>query len=148
MQSHNSDLVMGRRLFLSLASVALAKGAGQARVFHTRAFAAGSKGGNPCPVSPDGNQFTDVQMQDVARRYGQEAVFLLKPQSKDADIRIRSFVPDHELASRTGRHEFRIAQGYAMGAPSVIEAISGCDAGKVTRAAIRGGARIVRRSRV
>ncbi len=36
-------------------------------------------------------------MQGLARRFGLDTVFVLKPQSKAADIRLRYFVPDHEM---------------------------------------------------
>lgn len=53
---------------------------------------------------------------------------------------------DHDC--RSGRHQFPIAQGYAMGAPSLIEAIVDCAEGKVVRTAIRGSAQIIRRENV
>jgi hypothetical protein len=53
-----------------------------------------------------------------------------------------------DLSCRPGIHEFLIAQGYAMGAPSVTEAIVDCADGQITRTAIRGMAHILRDERV
>ena len=51
----------------------------------------------------------------------------------------------HDLQCRTGQHLFRVAQGYAMGAPSLIEAIVECREGQVRRTALRGMAEVVSR---
>lgn len=67
------------------------------QVVHTRVFAATRKGGNPCPVIPFADALTPLQMQAVARRFGLDTVFLLKPRSPDSDVFLRFFVPDHEM---------------------------------------------------
>ena len=64
-------------------------------VVHTRVFAAGPGGGNPCPVVPDADALTDDAMQELARRFGLDTVFILR--SGVADVRLRYFVPDHEM---------------------------------------------------
>lgn len=69
----------------------------QIEVVHTRVFAAGPGGGNPCPVIPFADKLTDAQMKTLARKFGLDTAFILLPQSKAADIRIRYFVPDHEM---------------------------------------------------
>jgi trans-2,3-dihydro-3-hydroxyanthranilate isomerase len=66
-------------------------------IVHTRIFAVGPNGGNPCPVIPFADDLSDSQMQAVAQRFGLDTVFILRPGSKDADIRLRYFVPDHEM---------------------------------------------------
>jgi PhzF family phenazine biosynthesis protein len=66
-------------------------------VVHTRVFAVGPNGGNRCSVIPCADRLSDRQMQSLARRFGFETTFILKPQSKAADIRLRYFVPDHEM---------------------------------------------------
>ena len=66
-------------------------------VIHTRVFQAGPNGGNPCPVVPCADRLTDNEMQRLARRFGLDTVFILQPQSKTADLRLRYFVPDHEM---------------------------------------------------
>lgn len=60
-----------------------------------------------------------------------------------------AYLARYDLQSRSGHHEFRIAQGYATGAPSVIEAIADCSPdGPITRTAIRGAAQVVRREEI
>ena len=66
------------------------------RVVHSRVFAATPGGGNPCPVVVEGAGLSDEAMLGLARRYGLDTVFVLPPQ-RDGDIRMRYFVPDHEL---------------------------------------------------
>jgi PhzF family phenazine biosynthesis protein len=66
-------------------------------VVQTRVFAAGLDGGNPCPVIPTADRLTDNEMQHLAQKFGLDTVFILRPQSKAADIRLRYFVPDHEM---------------------------------------------------
>src|SRR2546425_10983909 len=71
--------------------------ADQIEVVHTRVFAAASNGGNPCPVIPAADSLSDREMQGLARRFGLDTVFILRPRSRTADIRLRFFVPDHEM---------------------------------------------------
>ena len=66
-------------------------------VLHTRVFAYARNGGNPCPVIPFANGLTDGEMQMIARKFGLDTVFILSPTVKTADIRLRYFVPDHEM---------------------------------------------------
>lgn len=69
----------------------------QVEVVHTRVFAAGPEGGNPCPVVPFADHLAEAEMQDLARKFGLDTVFILNPRSKAADVRLRYFVPDHEM---------------------------------------------------
>jgi PhzF family phenazine biosynthesis protein len=66
-------------------------------VTHTRVFAAGRNGGNPCPVVAAADRLTDAEMQHLSRRFGLDTAFILRPTIQDADFRIRYFVPDHEM---------------------------------------------------
>jgi PhzF family phenazine biosynthesis protein len=66
-------------------------------VLHTRVFAYAQNGGNPCPVLPFADKLSDGEMQTIARKFGLDTVFLLHPTVKTADIRLRYFVPDHEM---------------------------------------------------
>lgn len=66
-------------------------------VVHTRVFAAGPNGGNPCPVVSSADHLDVRAMQALSKKFGLDTVFLLTPQSKDADIRLRYFVPQHEM---------------------------------------------------
>jgi len=71
--------------------------ADQIEVVHTRVFAASRSGGNRCPVILSADRLTDSAMQSLARRFGLDTVFILAPQSQAADLRLRYFVPDHEM---------------------------------------------------
>src|SRR5438445_13081286 len=66
-------------------------------IVHTRVFAASRNGGNPCPVILSADRLTDSAMQSLARRFGLDTVFILAPQSPAADLRLRYFVPNHEM---------------------------------------------------
>src|SRR5437588_6828830 len=66
-------------------------------VVHTRVFAAGPAGGNLCPVIRQADRLADNVMQSLARRFGLDTAFILEPQTKGTDIRLRYFVPDHEM---------------------------------------------------
>src|SRR5438105_442997 len=66
-------------------------------VVHTRVFGVGRNGGNPCPVVPSADRLTDIEMQVLARKFGLDTVFILKPGFPAADIRLRYFVPYHEM---------------------------------------------------
>lgn len=68
-----------------------------ARVVHTRVFAAQPYGGNPCPVIVNADHLSDEQMQTMATTLGLDTAFVLQPRAADAELRIRYFVPDHEL---------------------------------------------------
>jgi len=65
-------------------------------VRETTVFADGPGGGNPCPVVFDAGGLADAQLQAMAARFGHETAFVLPP-SDDADVRLRYFVPRHEM---------------------------------------------------
>jgi PhzF family phenazine biosynthesis protein len=70
---------------------------GNVEVVHTSVFRAGANGGNACPIVPYADRLSDNEMQTLARRFGLDTVFILQPQSKTADLRLRYFFPDHEM---------------------------------------------------
>lgn len=55
-----------------------------------------------------------------------------------------AYLVAYDRASQDGHYEFRIAQGYAMGSPSLIDAIADCAGGEIARTAIRGSAVVIR----
>jgi trans-2,3-dihydro-3-hydroxyanthranilate isomerase len=61
------------------------------------AFADGGRGGNPCPVILDADGWDAEQMQATAAGFGQETCFVLTPDADGADVRLRYFVPRHEM---------------------------------------------------
>jgi trans-2,3-dihydro-3-hydroxyanthranilate isomerase len=67
-------------------------------VVHMVAFADGPGGGNPCPVVLDADDWTADQMQAAAAGFGHETCFVLTPDDPSAaDVRLRYFVPNHEM---------------------------------------------------
>lgn len=70
---------------------------GEIEIVHARVFATGPGGGNPCPVVPEADRLSDFQMRKLAQRFGLDTAFILKPQVPGADLRLRYFVPDHEM---------------------------------------------------
>jgi PhzF family phenazine biosynthesis protein len=60
-------------------------------------FADGDGGGNPCPVMLDADDLPDEVMQEVTRLLGHESVFVLRPRDDEAAVRMRYFVPEHEM---------------------------------------------------
>ncbi len=83
-----------------------------------------------------------------ARQFPLRAGFPEDAATGVAAAALGAYLANHDLAFRSGLHTFRIAQGYAMGAPSVIETIAECAGARVTRTAIRGAAIVVRHERV
>ena len=70
----------------------------QLDVRHTVVFADGDGGGNPCPVVLDADGLTTAQMQEAAAAFGHESAFVLTPDDASAaDVRLRYFVPRHEM---------------------------------------------------
>jgi predicted PhzF superfamily epimerase YddE/YHI9 len=69
----------------------------QIEVFHTRVFSAGVDGGNRCPVVLFADRVAERTMQHLARGFGLDTVFIVKARDRRADIRLRYFVPDHEM---------------------------------------------------
>jgi PhzF family phenazine biosynthesis protein len=63
-------------------------------VVHLDVFARGPGGGNPCPVIVDATGLSDARMQGIAAHYGHETCFVLP----GPDLRLRFFVPRHEMA--------------------------------------------------
>ena len=60
-------------------------------------FAEEPGGGNPCPVVAAADGLSTEDMLAVARDHGHESAFLLTPSVPGADVRMRYFVPKHEM---------------------------------------------------
>nr|WP_240619862.1 PhzF family phenazine biosynthesis isomerase [Cupriavidus neocaledonicus] len=54
-------------------------------------------GGNPVPLVADAQGMSEAEMQQVAARHGHESAFVLPPSAEGADLRLRFFVPRHEM---------------------------------------------------
>jgi PhzF family phenazine biosynthesis protein len=62
-------------------------------------FAAGRGGGNPAPIVADASALTDEDMRSVASGYGMECGFVLpRSAESDCDLRLRFWVPNHEMS--------------------------------------------------
>jgi len=70
------------------------------RIYQVDAFTNEKFKGNPAGVVVNADSLTDSQMQDIARELNNsETAFLLSPDSKDHDFRIRFFTPTIEVPS-------------------------------------------------
>ncbi|WP_441616830.1 MULTISPECIES: PhzF family phenazine biosynthesis protein [unclassified Cupriavidus] len=54
-------------------------------------------GGNPVPLVADARGMTSAAMQSVAAAYGHESAFVLPATAPGFDLRLRFFVPQHEM---------------------------------------------------
>ncbi len=66
-------------------------------VVHARVFALDAGGGNPCPVVLAADGLGDGAMQALARHFGLDTAFVLRPRAPDADLRLRYFLPEREM---------------------------------------------------
>ncbi len=84
-----------------------------------------------------------------ARQFPLRAGFSEDAATGVAAAALAAYLTRYDFGNRAGHREFRIAQGYAMGAPSLIEATADCsDDGRIVRTAIRGSARVVKKEEV
>jgi PhzF family phenazine biosynthesis protein len=65
-------------------------------VTHLDVFVRSPGGGNPCPIVTDGAGLSATQMQAIAARFGEETGFVVR--DVDGGLRLRFFVPRHEMA--------------------------------------------------
>ncbi len=66
-------------------------------VVYTRVFGRTSEGGNPCPVVLDADALSTAQMQAMTAAFGCETAFVVASLRADAALRLRYFVPLHEM---------------------------------------------------
>jgi len=66
-------------------------------VTHTLVFGVSPTGGNPAPIVFGADGLLAQQMQAIAAHFGEETAFVLKPVDPAADVRLRYFVPFHEM---------------------------------------------------
>ena len=55
------------------------------------------RGGNPAPVWLEADDLTSADMQEHTRVIGHESVFVLRPSDATHRMRMRYFVPNHEM---------------------------------------------------
>jgi trans-2,3-dihydro-3-hydroxyanthranilate isomerase len=101
----------------------------EVRVVHTRVFASGPGGGNPCPVVLNADALTQTAMQELARQFGLDTAFVLRPSETCEDLRIRYFVPGHEMGisghATIAAITALLAEGLRQLGPARIETASG-----------------------
>ncbi len=66
-------------------------------VVQTSVFGVIPDRGNPAPIVFDADQLSPDQMLGVAGRLKAETVFILRSPNGDGDVRLRYFVPNHEM---------------------------------------------------
>jgi PhzF family phenazine biosynthesis protein len=66
-------------------------------IIHTTVFALSAEGGNPCPIVFGAEALSSAQLQRLAAQFGSETAFVLKPAGTGTDLRLRYFVPQHEM---------------------------------------------------
>ncbi|MDP9879469.1 PhzF family phenazine biosynthesis protein [Variovorax boronicumulans] len=93
-----------------------------------------SVGGNPAPVWLDADALSTAQMQEHTRLSGHESVFVLKPTTPAHRLRMRYFVPKHEMEmcghATVGALWLLHRRGEWDGAPVAIETLSGTVTGR------------------
>jgi PhzF family phenazine biosynthesis protein len=62
-----------------------------------RVFAASQTGGNPAPVVLHADGLSSDAMRGIAAREGLESAFVLRPEQPGNSLRLRFFVPNHEM---------------------------------------------------
>ncbi|WP_432727399.1 PhzF family phenazine biosynthesis isomerase [Variovorax sp. W6] len=91
-------------------------------------------GGNPAPVWLDADELSSAQMQEYTRRSGHESVFVLKPETPKHALRMRYFVPNHEMEmcghATVGALWLLHRRGEWDGSPIAIETLSGTVIGR------------------
>lgn len=98
-------------------------------VIHTRVFAAAPDGGNPCPVVLGADSLGEEDMQNLARDFGLDTAFVLHPTTPPADLRIRYFVPHHEMGisghASIAAVTAALSRGLLRGGRARLQTISG-----------------------
>lgn len=61
-------------------------------------FASGPNGGNPAPIWLDADGLTPALMLATTKEQGYESGFVLKPKDPANHLRLRFFVPEHEMS--------------------------------------------------
>lgn len=68
------------------------------KVHKVRSFPMTSVGGNPAPTVLDARKMSGEDMKSMAAYFGHECGFIMPPEEgSDADLRLRFFVPEHEM---------------------------------------------------
>lgn len=86
-------------------------------------------GGNPCPVTLEADELIGEQMQEMARKFGVECAFLMRPSRRDCDVKARYYVPNHEMEmcihATIGSTAVLVERGLISKSPIVFETFYG-----------------------
>ncbi|UOQ42911.1 PhzF family phenazine biosynthesis protein [Halobacillus salinarum] len=66
-------------------------------IIHTTVFPYKNKGGNPCPVVLNADDLTAEAMQAMTKEFQHETAFVLRASRSDCDVKLKFFVPLHEM---------------------------------------------------
>ncbi|MBM7703097.1 PhzF family phenazine biosynthesis protein [Metabacillus iocasae] len=95
------------------------------KIVHTDVFALKEGGGNPCPVVLDGDGQTSEEMQQMAKEFGVECVFVEKGTHKNCEWKLRYFVPNNEMSmcvhATIGAVTVLVEEGRITQSPTFIE---------------------------
>jgi PhzF family phenazine biosynthesis protein len=99
------------------------------KTIFTVVFKAAEGGGNPDPVTLDADELTTEEMLAMAKKFGYESSFVLKPTRPDCDVRYRYFMPLQEtemcLHDTIGTSTVLIREGRVTRSPFFAETMLG-----------------------
>ncbi|WP_022792341.1 PhzF family phenazine biosynthesis protein [Marinococcus halotolerans] len=67
------------------------------QVVQTTVFSMEKGGGNPCPVVLDADHLSTKTMQQMTKEFAHESAFVISSTRPDCDLKLRFFVPSHEM---------------------------------------------------
>ncbi|MEZ2737549.1 PhzF family phenazine biosynthesis isomerase, partial [Aneurinibacillus aneurinilyticus] len=98
-------------------------------VVNTTVFSLENGGGNPCPVVLNADSLTTDKMQKMTKDFAHESAFVLKSTRSDCDIKIRFFVPLHEMEmcihATIGSITVLVNRGMIKHSPTIVETMLG-----------------------
>lgn len=98
-------------------------------IVQTIVFPLEKNGGNPCPVVLHADPLSTDDMQALARELGHETAFVLQPTRSDCDVKLRFFVPLHEMEmcihATIGSITVLVNHGMITQSPVIVETLLG-----------------------
>lgn len=96
---------------------------------NTTVFPLENGGGNPCPVVLNADGLTTDTIQKMTKEFGHESAFVLKSTRSDCDLKIRFFVPLHEMEmcihATIGTITVLVKRGIIKHSPTIVETMLG-----------------------
>jgi PhzF family phenazine biosynthesis protein len=98
-------------------------------IVNTTVFSMENGGGNPCPVVLNADSLTTEKMQKMTKEFAHESAFVLRSTRSDCDVKIRFFVPLHEMEmcihATIGSITVLVKRGMIKHSPTVVETMLG-----------------------